>query len=232
MTLIANLDAAIEEHYASQEDVDRELQIFGRVWRLINDLTTAQVTPLAQVQAAAEILADPTTSGSEEQKMAIQMLAGLDTILASVICEEERSDFQKVVARKGIPIAIAQAVVEAVFVAFDAAPFPTGVAATTPTPAPRHPTNTPLLVSTTDSGTSSGTVGQSSNSDSNPPQPPTQPMPVAPVAATAPQPVQPQPGLVAVPTAPEATLQPYETQIPPSVVDVQLGSSAPSHGGS
>lgn len=217
MTLIANLDAAIEEHYAETDQYDREIQIFGKVWKLIPDLTTAQINPLAQIQAAAEFLSDPTTGGAEEARMAIQMLASINPVLASIICEEERTEFERIIARKGIPVAIASTVVEAIFTAYDAAPLRSGATA-----APQHPTNTPLLASTTVSGNSSETVGQTSNLPSNPPQP-TTPQPVPPVMQVVPALTQ---------SAPEPALQAYESPIPKSILDVPLASSEPSHGGS
>lgn len=207
MTIIANLDAAIEQHYAEVGNVTKEIQIFGRVWTLEPTLTTAQLDPLLKVQAAAEIANDASGEDMRQKQMAaIAMVGALPEILASIVVEAEREEFREKVRKTGIPLKVIPTLMEVIFTTYDAAPFTGGE---TTSPAPQHPTNTQLLGSTIDSGNSLDSAGQRSSQ-------PSSPLPTAtPVQA---QPTVPEQGagLHAVPS-PETASQPYQTQVPPGV---------------
>lgn len=183
MTIVANLDAAIEEHYATLDNVSRGILIFGREWELIRELTTVTLDPLAKIQAAAQI-ANSDNASFEDQMLALQMLAQINEILAMIIVEEEREAFRKIVNVKGIPVPIIGNVIEAVFSAFDAAPLASVASVASSTP---PTTATPPLASTTASGSSPVTPGFTSSPSFDPQQPTTPvPAPVAPVAAVPP----------------------------------------------
>lgn len=228
MTIIANLDAEIEQFYAEQGETTRELQIFGRVWPLIPAMTSITLSPLMQLQAAAQMSQDGTIDqhDAETRQALFSFLGSVNDILANVIREDVRDEFLSVVNKKGFPLGILDKVIEAVMQAFDAAPFGSG----TPNLQAR-PTSVPLHVSLTASGNSSEGAGDTSTPISSPT--PSQPAPVAPVAPV-PAPVAPTP-LVQVPqptgqVAPvvaewgqEPTLTAYDEStalIPPSVQDV------------
>ena len=214
MTIIANLDAAIAQHNEEVGQTSKEIQIFGRVWPLIPTMTTAQLTPFAQLQAAAELAQDPAKAQSKEtQMMAIQALTGLTEIFSRVIDEDHRKEFRAILDEKGIPLPILPQVIEAVMAAYDAAPFPS--VPSQPTTGTSHPTNTPLLASTTASGNSPESAGSTSNPNSVPSPTPTQPEPVQQQSPTlgSGQLTYSEPG---------PTLQPYEpeTPAPPSLAAV------------
>ncbi len=215
MTIIANLDAAIEQHYAEAGTLEKEIQIFGRVWKLEPVLTTAQLDPLLKIQAAAEIANDNTRDGSREEQMAaIGMVAAFPEIIAMVVQEEQRNEFRKVLRERGIPLQVIPQVMEAIFVTYDAAPFNSEETSSSEP----HPTNTPLLESTTDSGSSPANTGQRSSTPSSPspidthlnPPVPQQPVQANPAAQGVP------PGLNSVPS-PQTASQPYETAVPQTV---------------
>lgn len=208
MTIIANLDAEIEQFYAEQGAVERELQIFGRVWRLIPAMTSITLAPLMQIQAAAQMAnggAD-VQRDPETQAALFQFLGSVNDILANVIHEDERAEFRKVIDERGFPLGILDKVIEAIMQAFDAAPFGSATQS-----APPHPTNTPLLAPTTASGNSSEAAGGTSTATSTPTPSPTTPPP---------SPAQ-EPTVAEWGTEPR--LQPYDESnalIPPSVQDV------------
>lgn len=211
MTVIANLDAAIEEHYAQSGQISKEIQIFGKVWSLEPVLTTAQLDPLMKVQAASEIANDTSRNGTQEEQMAaIAMVGALPEIIAMIVVEEQRTAFRAKLREKGIPLPVVPKVLEAIFVAYDAAPF----TSEEPTSSVPHPTNTQLLASTTDSGSSPATTGQRSNTPSNPSPTDTHSHPPVPAPVTdggqtpIPTPQQAAPSLQAVPTPSEAAGSP------------------------
>ena len=217
MTIIANLDAAIDQHNAEVATTKKEIQIFGRVWPLIPTMTTAQLTPFMQLQAAAEIANDPARAQTTEAGlMAIQALTGLTDIFSKVIAEEHRKEFRAILDEKGIPLPILPQVIEAVMTAYDAAPFRSENS--TSGSEPSHPTNTPLLGSTTASGNSPETAGSTSNSNFDQSPTPTPP---------APEPQSPTLGSGRLQVAEQGeTLQPYTPQTPPSLAAVpEEGSS-------
>lgn len=220
MTIIANLDAAIEEHYAQAGMTQKEIQIFGKVWSLEPVLTTAQLDPLMRIQAASEIAQDPSRNGSQEEQMAaIGMVAAFPEIIAMVVVEPQRNLFRQTLREKGIPLHIIPKVLEAIFVAYDAAPF-----TSEETTSSAAPTTSQPPASTTGSGSSPDNTGQRSNTPSNPspidthlrPPVPQQPVPTPPAAPADPTPREVAPGLMTVPS-PETPSQPYETAIPPTV---------------
>lgn len=205
MALVANLDAAIEEHYAEIGDVEKELQIFGRVWNLIPTLTTAQLDPLAKIQAAAEIVSDPTRLSTDDHFIAIKMLAHLNEILSLVIVESQREQFRHALAEKGIPIPVAPMIIEAIFTAYDAAPLPSGstTALTNTTTSQEPTTHIPRPVSTIGSGSLSENVGQASSPNYG----------ISPDNIEQFRKMQ----------AEEKRLTPYESQIPQEIENVPLG---------
>lgn len=200
MTLISDLDAAIDQHYQEIGERRNELKIFGRVWNLIPTLTTAQLNPLAQIQAAAEVL--NKKQSAENQAMAFQFMAMVPETLGSVIREDEREEFMVEVARVGIPVAVITNVVEAIYMVYDASPLHSGDAPVTPD---TSPIPVPQLVSTIDSGNSHTDVGQQSSPASGQLQ------------SVTPNGHGTQPRLVVPTPQTDQNLQPYEAQIPPSV---------------
>lgn len=228
MTIIANLDAEIEQFYAEQGETTREIQIFGRVWPLIPAMTSITLSPLMQLQAAAQMSQDGTIDqhDAETRQALFGFLGSVNDILANVIREDVRPEFLSVVNRIGFPLGILDKVIEAVMQAFDAAPF----GSATPTSQARA-TSVPLHVSLTASGNSSEGVGDTSTPTSTgTPSPTMPPAPVAPVPApvAAPPmtqvPPQARPEALAVAEwGQEPTLPAYDPDtalIPPSVRDV------------
>lgn len=163
MTIVANLDAAIEQHYAEVGEETRELQIFGKIWTLVKTLTTDVVDPLCKVLAATELNNDPATRDEVNPLLGIQMMSAIPLILPLVVCEEQRAEFERTMREKGgLPVAIIPQVIEAVFSAFDALPLPSG--ATTPEPAQNA---IPAPVSTIGHGNTSEVPGATSNQNFN-----------------------------------------------------------------
>jgi hypothetical protein len=201
MTIIANLDAEIEAHHAEVGHIKREIQIFGRVWPMIPSLNTVTINPLMQMIGAAQIANDPNKATMAEQMMAIQMLGQINEVLTMVIAEEFREEFRAIIDKKGIPVQIIEKVIEAVMVAFDAAPFHSGVTSSSPD----QVTPTPPPVSTTGSGNSPEEPGSTSMQNS-----PASPRPV---------------GLTAGHSQPTQNLQPYERQ---TVMEDHAAPQSPS----
>lgn len=221
MTIIANLDADIEQFYAEQGQTTRELQIFGRVWPLIPAMTSITLAPLMQIQAAAQMAQNGSvdTNDAETRQALFGFLGGVNDILANVIREDVRPEFKKVIDERGFPLGILPKVIEAIMQAFDAAPFDSGTTST-----PQHPTNTPLLASNTAFGNSTEAATDTSTptstatpADTTPAatQPPSEPSPVVQPASTV-QPVAEWDS--------EPRLKAYDEStalIPPSVQDLQ-----------
>lgn len=226
MTIIANLDAEIEQFYAEQGETTRELQIFGRVWRLIPAMTSTTLAPLMQIQAAAQMANSGVDHNDADTRQALfGFLGGVNDILANVIHEDERGEFKAVIDSRGFPLGILDKVIEAIMQAFDAAPFGSGT-----TTSPEQPTLVPLPVSSTGSGNSSEAAGATSTPIStHTPSGTTNPLSPEVMAAAREQilreqPTQPAPvGLAVAEWEAEPTLQPYTEDtalIPPSVQDV------------
>lgn len=217
MTIIANLDAEIEQFYAEQGKTTREIQIFGRVWPLIPAMTSITLAPLMNLQQAAQASEDGTidTSDADTRAALFHFLGNANLILSNVIREDVRDEFQKVIDKKGFPLGILDKVIEAIMQAFDAAPFGSAIPST-----PQPERNVPLHVSLTGSGNSSEDAGDTSTPTSNPTPatttPPPSPAPQQPVTS-APAPVVAEWGQE------EPTLKAYDPDtalIPPSVQDV------------
>lgn len=206
MTIIANLDAEIEQFYAEQGAVTRELQIFGRVWPLIPAMTSVTLAPLMNLQAAAQMANGGVVPDDEARMALFQFLGSVNQILANVIREDERPEFLRIISERGFPLGILDKVIEAIMQAFDAAPFDSGTQTASAPPMP-----VPPLASSTTSGNSSEAVGGTSMPTSTPtPSVPTSAAPVAPRLAVAEWDSEPK-------------LQAYDEAtalIPPSVKDI------------
>lgn len=199
MTMISDLDAAIDQHKAEVGEEPKEIKIFGRVWNLIPFITTVQLNPLLQIQAAAQVLSENANEANYFQ--AIAFMAQVPEVLASVIREDERDEFEDVVKKKGIPVGVIMLVVEAIFKVYDASPLHFGDTQATQDSSPTH---AQPQESTTGSGNSPVAVGQPSNQNySQSPNGTTNGTPQTP--------------LKVVPPTPGEDLQPYQPQIPPSM---------------
>lgn len=231
MTIIANLDAEIEQFYAEQGTTEREIQIFGRVWPLIPAMTSITLAPLMNLQAAAQAAESGQIDASdhETRQALFAFLGDTNAILANVVREDVRGEFYTVANKVGFPLGILDKVIEAVMQAFDAAPF----GSATPT-SPERAKPVPLHVSLSGSGNSSTPRGDTSMPTSTPTPSATTPQPApvsAPPLAAVPTPApvaSPEPqasgaGLHVAEWETEPTLPAYSDEtalIPPSVQDV------------
>jgi len=162
MTLVANFDTALEQHYTDAGAVGKEFQIFGIVWNMLPLLSTAQLAPLMKIQAAAEAMNDPQNAASPETRMfAMSLIGDVPEMLSLIVVEDQRRNFRQHMNEKGIPLSMLPAVLEAIFAAYDAAPLPSatnGLTSSTPAQQP---------ASTSGSTSLSTPAGQSSRDASS-----------------------------------------------------------------